>query len=78
MKETVERKPRRIPDPFTPRGNTRQTRIDRRLGQKPVSVYEREGEACYDCGTRIEMRRQGQQLRSTYFCPRCQPARGPA
>jgi len=83
MKETVERKPRTLPDPFTsrrrPRGGIapveRQTRQDRRLGQKPVSVYERQGEACYDCGARIQMRRQGELGRSTYFCPGCQPER---
>jgi endonuclease-8 len=78
MKETVERKPRKVPDPFTPRGNTRAPRQGRRHGQKPVSVYGREGEACYDCGARIRMRRQGELNRSTYFCPGCQPARSSA
>jgi len=33
-------------------------------------VYEREGEPCVDCGTRI--RRAVQGGRSTYYCPRCQ------
>lgn len=33
-------------------------------------VYERAGEACVNCGTRI--RRVVQGGRSTYFCPRCQ------
>jgi formamidopyrimidine-DNA glycosylase len=33
-------------------------------------VYEREGEACLNCGTRI--RRVVQGGRSTYFCPKCQ------
>lgn len=33
-------------------------------------VYEREGEPCVNCGTRI--RRVVQGGRSTYFCPRCQ------
>jgi endonuclease-8 len=75
MKETVERAPRRIPDPFTARGGQRQTRTNHRLGQKRNSVYERGGEPCYDCGTKIEMKRQGEQDRSTYFCPRCQPTR---
>lgn len=78
MKETVERAPRRIPDPFTPRRGERQTRINRRLGQKRSSVYDRSGEPCYDCGTRIEMKRQGAQDRSTYYCPKCQPARSAA
>jgi formamidopyrimidine-DNA glycosylase len=33
-------------------------------------VYDREGEPCLDCGTRI--RRIAHGGRSTYFCPRCQ------
>ncbi len=68
--------PRRsAPDPFEPPAH-RKTRLDRRQGQAPVSVYERAGQPCYDCGTTIELRRQGEQLRSTYFCPGCQPSRG--
>jgi endonuclease-8 len=35
-------------------------------------VYERQGRPCRRCGTRIEMRRQGDLNRSTYFCPTCQ------
>jgi endonuclease-8 len=35
-------------------------------------VYERQGRPCRRCGTRIEMRRQGDLNRSTYFCPACQ------
>jgi formamidopyrimidine-DNA glycosylase len=33
-------------------------------------VYEREGEPCVNCGTKI--RRVVQAGRSTYYCPRCQ------
>ena len=33
-------------------------------------VYEREGEPCVNCGTKI--RRIAQSGRSTYFCPKCQ------
>jgi len=33
-------------------------------------VYEREGELCVNCGTRI--RRAVQGGRSTYYCPKCQ------
>jgi len=33
-------------------------------------VYEREGEPCVNCGTKI--RRIAQGGRSTYFCPKCQ------
>jgi endonuclease VIII len=67
---------RTIPDPFEGRGE-RKARLDRRQGEHVLSVYEREGKACYDCGASIEMRRQGEQQRSTYYCPSCQPRRGP-
>jgi endonuclease-8 len=35
-------------------------------------VYGRGGKRCYECGERIAMRRQGDDGRSTYFCPHCQ------
>lgn len=35
-------------------------------------VYRRRGHPCLVCGTKIEMARQGELDRSTYFCPRCQ------
>lgn len=35
-------------------------------------VYDRSGEPCRKCGSSIAMRRQGAQLRSTYFCAKCQ------
>lgn len=38
-------------------------------------VYRRRGRPCRRCGTEIAMRRQGELARSTYYCPRCQPAR---
>ena len=41
-------------------------------------VYGRSGKPCFECGTRIEMRRQGDDGRSTYFCPRCQGVTGPS
>jgi len=37
-------------------------------------VYGRGGKPCRRCGTRIERAKQGQHARSTYWCPRCQPA----
>ena len=37
---------------------------------KVWQVYEREGEACFKCGTRI--RRLTHGGRSTYWCPQCQ------
>ena len=39
-------------------------------GGVPLRVYDREGEACERCGTRV--RRIVQAGRSTYFCPHCQ------
>ena len=35
-------------------------------------VYGRSGKPCRVCGAPIELRRQGAQGRSTYYCPRCQ------
>jgi endonuclease-8 len=37
-----------------------------------IWVYRRSGRPCYECGTPIQVRRQGEDARSTYFCPRCQ------
>ena len=39
-------------------------------------VYGRQGEECRRCGASILMRKQGEQVRSTYWCPSCQPWRG--
>jgi endonuclease-8 len=36
-------------------------------------VYGRRGEQCRRCGTLILMRKQGPGVRSTYWCPECQP-----
>ncbi|HEX7416573.1 MAG TPA: bifunctional DNA-formamidopyrimidine glycosylase/DNA-(apurinic or apyrimidinic site) lyase [Steroidobacteraceae bacterium] len=38
--------------------------------RQKLFVYERAGEPCRNCGTRIRQCTQGQ--RSTYFCPACQ------
>ena len=35
-------------------------------------VYRRSGQECRRCGTSILMRKQGEQARSTYWCPECQ------
>ena len=37
-------------------------------------AYGRSGEPCLVCGERIQMRRQGTAMRSTYYCPACQSA----
>ncbi len=36
-------------------------------------VYGRQGQECRRCGAVVEMRKQGEQARSTYWCPGCQP-----
>jgi endonuclease-8 len=35
-------------------------------------VYGRRGKPCYRCGSAIDLIRQGDAGRTTYFCPRCQ------
>ncbi len=54
-------------------GGMRDTR--RREGGR-YWVYGRAGELCRKCGTRVEMRRQGDSGRSTYFCRSCQGVPG--
>jgi endonuclease VIII len=51
---------------------TNLSRATRLLGGKRFWVYGRSGEACFCCGTKIKMRRQGISQRSTYWCPKCQ------
>lgn len=41
-------------------------------------VYRRAGLPCLRCRTPIERMLQGDDARSTYFCPRCQPHPAPA
>jgi endonuclease-8 len=36
-------------------------------------VYRRNGRPCRRCGTLVVARRQGEQARTAYWCPRCQP-----
>lgn len=42
-----------------------------------LAVYGRRGQPCHTCGTPIRMKRQGEQARSTYWCPTCQPTSSP-
>jgi endonuclease-8 len=51
-------------------GKSRATRHT--LDQQRFWVYERSGFPCRKCGTKIQMRRQGIDGRSTYWCPNCQ------
>ena len=37
-------------------------------------VYRRAGQPCRRCRTPVKSRRQGEQARTAYWCPTCQPA----
>jgi endonuclease-8 len=50
----------------------RRTTVAGRPGS--LAVYQRGRRPCLRCGTPIAWRRTGPQNRSTYWCPRCQPA----
>jgi endonuclease-8 len=41
-------------------------------GRHPHNVYRRAGWPCLRCGTRIRSRGQGDDNRTTYWCPSCQ------
>ena len=52
-------------------GNRRTTHaMDR---EERLWVYGRQGQECRRCGATIMFRKQGEQARSTYWCPGCQP-----
>jgi endonuclease-8 len=51
-------------------GHPRQTRFG--LDGPKHWVYGRSGQPCFECGTRIAVRRQGDLGRTTYWCPQCQ------
>jgi endonuclease-8 len=42
-------------------------------GRPPRWVYRRTGRACRRCGTNIVSKGQGEQSRTAYWCPTCQP-----
>lgn len=50
-------------------------RVTRRGEGGRLWVYRRSGEPCFVCGELVRMRRQGEDGRSTYFCPSCQGVR---
>lgn len=52
-------------------GNRRTTRVNN--PEERLWVYGRQGQECRRCGALIMMRKQGEQARSTYWCPECQP-----
>lgn len=41
-------------------------------GSRPRNVYGRSGQPCRRCGTPVRAQRQGEQARTTYWCPTCQ------
>jgi len=45
---------------------------DRAHPAEALWVYSRRGEPCRKCGARIEYRKQGRDVRGTYWCPKCQ------
>jgi endonuclease VIII len=47
-------------------------RAERRTHERGLAVYGRRGLPCHRCGTPVRMARQGEQARSTYWCPTCQ------
>ena len=53
---------------------TRERRTtDRAHPAEGLWVYSRGGEPCRKCGTPIQYRKQGRDVRGTYWCPKCQP-----
>ena len=52
-------------------GNRRTTGASDRAER--LWVYGRQGQECRRCGALVQMRKQGEQARSTYWCPGCQP-----
>jgi endonuclease-8 len=41
-------------------------------GRQPKRIYRRSGEPCPRCRTRLRSRAQGDDARTTYWCPGCQ------
>ena len=56
----------------------RRTTVPTRRRPYPTSprlwVYERAGDPCLECGTKILRFTQGDMARGTWWCPTCQPA----
>lgn len=54
-------------------GATRELMLDAvESGRQPKRIYRRAGEPCPRCGMRIQSRAQGDDARTTYWCPGCQ------
>ena len=57
-----------------PRRTVPGPRGGRRPAEQRYHVYGQAGRPCRRCGARIAAAVQGEQLRRTYYCPRCQAA----
>jgi endonuclease-8 len=54
---------------------TRELMLDAvETGRQPKRIYRRAGQPCPRCGTPIQSRAQGDEARTTYWCPQCQAA----
>jgi endonuclease VIII len=54
-------------------GTTRELMLEAaESGRRPASVYRRAGRPCPRCRGPISSRAQGDEARTTYWCPRCQ------
>src|SRR6266496_3155188 len=54
-------------------GDRKSTRLNSSHVESSYAVFcLKKKKPCRKCGTRIERRRQGDDARSTYWCPRCQ------
>ncbi len=51
---------------------------ERRTHPAGLAVYGRRGQPCHRCGTPVRMARHGEQARSSYWCPSCQPRLEPS
>jgi endonuclease-8 len=60
------------------RANVRSVGERSTLAGGGVAVYGKRGQPCPRCGTPIQRDLQGEDPRVTYWCPQCQPARGPS
>ena len=72
-------------DPWRPLGELEPDEVERvvastrslmaesvRAGRRPQRIYRRAGRPCPLCGTLIRSRPQGDEARTTYWCPGCQ------
>ncbi|MEA2568220.1 MAG: endonuclease [Acidobacteriota bacterium] len=55
-------------------GSRERRTTDRAHPAEGLWVYSRGSEPCRKCGTPIQYRKQGRDVRGTYWCPKCQPA----